>query len=200
MSNYIYPSIYNKYAELNLHSTPKIKRKYLPDSDEYKYYFKLLNHIKKCGIVRFETKLKSRLLSYLNQQLYGRIDMKILRETHEELLNVPNKLQVSKFDLMTISEQLLVAGLCPTVRSANTTAFYAVRWSHGEQFDLSKSQVQHHRCILRKIGIDLALPCDPSKFTYIKQTSESVIELSDFVAPSFYQKVNRNFTITKSLH
>lgn len=200
ISNYIYPSIYNKYAELNIHSTPKIKRKYNYQSDEYKYYFKLLEHIKKCGIVRFETKLKARLLNYLNCQLYGRIDMKILENTHNELLNVPNKLQVAKFDLLTISEQLLVSHLSKTARSANTTAFYAVRWSHGEIFDLSKTQVQHHRCVLRKIGIDISLPCDPSKFTYIKQTSESTIELSDFVIPNFYNKVNRNFTITKTLH
>jgi len=200
LSSYIYPSIYNKHAELILHTSKFIKNNFDTESLEYKYFNKLLTFVKKTGVVRFETKLRSRLLTYLNQKLYGRIDMNILRETHNELLNIPNKLQVTSFDLHTIADQLVQNGILPTMRRANTTAFYAVRWSHGEIFDLSKSQVKIHRSYLRKIGIDISLPCDTSKFTFIKQTSEKIIELKDVELPDFYQLPNRNIFIPKTLN
>ncbi len=65
---------------------------------------------------------------------------------------------------------------------------YAYQWSHGQVFDLNKSQVQTHRARLRKIGIDIAEVCDMTKHSpvFIKRATE--IEVSDLQIPDWYQR------------
>ena len=93
-------------------------------------------------------------------------------------------------DFETISETLLSAGIVDTVRSANTTAMYALQWSHGQVFDLSKRQVKEHRSRLRKIGIDIANKCDLSKFSPVKVVSSREIKVSNLIVPDWYKLPN----------
>jgi hypothetical protein len=57
----------------------------------------------------------------------------------------------------------------------------------GQHFDLAKSQVQTHRCRLRKIGIDIAEACDVSRHSvvHIKRTIE--INPQPMTIPDWYK-------------
>lgn len=186
-STLIYPSVYNKAFELSLHALPKLKRTHGEDSAEYRYLKKVISFCEDLGVVRFEQKLKSAFLRRNDLQHYGFEDINKLRAVHEDFLKLPDRLQVDAMTFETITEQLINQGVCSNTRSANTTTLYAIQWMHGQTFDLSKKQVQTHRARLRKIGIDIALPCDVSKFSLVTVTSARKIQLGNLVAPSWYK-------------
>lgn len=187
-STLIYPSVYNKAFELTLHSLPKIQRSHGADSPQYRYLERVIKYCDEQGVVRFEQKVKSAFLRRNGLQFYGFEDVEKLRVIHEEFLKLPDKLQVEAMTFETITEQLISAGVCKDTRSANTTTIYAIQWMHGHKFDLQKSQVKIHRARLRQIGIDIALPCDVSKFSLVTVTSARKIQLGNLVAPSWYQQ------------
>ncbi|TGZ98186.1 phage/plasmid replication domain-containing protein, partial [Rodentibacter pneumotropicus] len=137
-------------------------------SEQYQQLIKVIEYCKEQGIARFEQKLKSRFLKRENLHFYGLSDYSRLRELNKEFLNIDKKLKVTAMNFETISETLINSGVVETVKAANTTAMYALQWSHGQVFDLSKRQVKVHRARLRKIGIDIANKCDISKFSPVK--------------------------------
>lgn len=61
-------------------------------------------------------------------------------------------------EFLDIPNLLIDRGVVKSLTAANSTAMYAVRWSQGEVFDLSNSQVALNRARLRKIGLDIAKP------------------------------------------
>ncbi|MBM9947403.1 hypothetical protein JTL86_34210, partial [Pseudomonas aeruginosa] len=68
-------------------------------------------------------------------------------------------------DLATISQQLIAEGVVTSTYAANMTAMVAINWSNGQPFDKNNRPLQKHRARLRQIGIDIANPCDTSRFT-----------------------------------
>lgn len=187
-STLIYPSVYNKAFELELHALPKIKRSHGVESDEYKYLQSVIDYCNQHGVVRFEQKLKSAFLRRNNMQFYGLSNFKALRAVHDEFINLHKKLKVESMTLESITQQLLNAGICETWRSANVTTMYAIQWMHGHQFDFSKSQVKTHRARLRKIGIDIAMPCDVTKFSLVTVKEAKQITVGQLVAPTWYRR------------
>lgn len=189
-ANLIYPSVYNKAYELELHSLNKIKNKFGEQSQEYKHLLKVIDYCKSNGVARFELKLKSRYLQRENLNFYGLSDYSKLKKLSNEFIHIDEKLKVTAMDFETISETLLNNGVVDTVRSANTTAMYALQWSHGQVFDLSKSQVKVMRGRLRKIGIDIGRKCDLSKFSPVKVVSTREINVSNLIVPNWYKLPN----------
>jgi hypothetical protein len=189
----IYPSIYNKAYELRLHALPKILRKFGDESDEYQYLLKVITYCEAFGVVRFEQKIKSEFLRRENLNIYGQADLTLLNDIHTDFLNLDKKLQVEKMSLENISERLLREGICDSVRAANTTSLYAIQWASGASFDFNKSQVKNHRARLRKIGIDIALVCDVSKFSLVQVRETKTINLSYLPVPSWYRKAEQNY-------
>ncbi|MGL5267592.1 MAG: phage/plasmid replication domain-containing protein, partial [Plesiomonas shigelloides] len=102
--------------------------------------------------------------------------------------DLDKRLVVTAMDFETISERLISSGVVDTVRTANTTANYALQWMHGHTFDLAKKQVQTHRARLRKIGIDIAQPCNISKFSPVFVRSAREIKVSDCAIPEWYKR------------
>ncbi len=184
----IYPSVYDKANEIALHAIPKAKRRFGSDSDEVKYLFNLHNYLHFHGVVRFEQKLKSEFLRRNNYCFYGLFSESAFRDIHEEFLNIDRKLQVENMSLETISARLIREGICDNTRSANTTTLYAIQWMHGERFDFSKSQVKTHRARLRKIGIDIALPCDLTKFSLVNVKWSQAVEVKNLPIPDWYRR------------
>lgn len=186
--NLIYPCVYNKASELELHSLSKIKNKFGIDSSEYKYLLNVIDYCRESGIVRFEQKLKSRFLQRKGLCYWGLSDYSSLKLLQDEFVELDKKISVTSMDFETISEHLISQGVVDSLRSANTTAMYAIQWMYGHSFDLNKKQVQTHRARLRKIGIDIAQKCNISKFSpvVVKHTRE--ITVSDCVIPSWYIK------------
>lgn len=183
----IYPTVYNKAHELELHSVTKIKNKFGENSNELSYLNNVINYCKQHGVVRFEQKLKSRFLKRENLHYWGLSDYRRLNELHNEFLDLDKKLSVNAMDFETISEQLLRHGVVETTRSANTTAMYAIHWMHGQTFNFNKKAVQTHRARLRKIGIDIMQRCNLAKFSPVTVREIRQVQVSDCPIPSWYE-------------
>ncbi len=192
----MYPSVYDKAHELRLHSLEKIARKYGPESDEYHYLNMIIDFCDLHGIVRFEQKLKGKLLTRLNARYWGLFSEDVFKPVHEEFLNIDEKLQVTSMTIEGISERLIRLGVVDTTRAANTTALYAIQWMHGQTFDLTKRQVQQHRSRLRKLGLDIARPCNISQNSpvYIRKAKEVVV--SEVTAPDWYRHADAKPQLT----
>jgi hypothetical protein len=183
----IYPTVYNKAHELELHSLTKIKNKFGENSNELNYLNDVIDYCKQNGVVRFEQKLKSRYLQKHNLHYWGLADYTQLNKLHDEFLDLDKKLQVNAMDFETISEQLIRCGVVDTTRSANTTSMYAIQWMHGQTFDFNKKAVQTHRARLRKIGIDIAQRCNLAKFSPVTVREIRQVQVSDCPIPDWYQ-------------
>jgi hypothetical protein len=183
----IYPSVYNKAYELALHSLPKIRRMFGESSDQYRYLLDVIDYCRAAGVVRFELKLKSEFLSRERMRFWGLSDFSPLTHVFEDFYHLDNRLQVEAMNLETITETLLNSGVCPNRLSANTTTLYAIQWMHGEIFDLSKSAVKKHRARLRAIGIDIARPCDLTKFSLVNVVSTKTIFTRPLDIPAWYK-------------
>ncbi|HAT2715964.1 TPA: DNA replication protein [Aeromonas hydrophila] len=171
---------------MELHSLGKIARKFGDDSNEMRHLQNIIGYCRSVGLVRFEQKLKSRYLQRNNLQYWGLSDYSPLETLMNDFINIDQKLSVTSMDFETISERLLTLGIVDTTRAANTTAMYALQWMHGQNFDLSKTQIQTHRARLRKIGIDIATKCNISKFSPIFVTARREVKSNIAVPPSWY--------------
>lgn len=189
-SSLIYPSVYNKAYELQLHTMPKIKKTHGIDSDEYKYLEKVVNYCEQNGVARFEQKLKSAFLRRNDLNFYGFEDIQTIRNLHTDFLNIHRKMKVEAMTLESITQQLVNYGVCPNTRSANATTIYAIQWMHGQTFDLNKKQVKVHRARLRQIGIDIARPCDITKFSMIVVKEAKEIRVGHLMVPRWYKRAN----------
>jgi len=191
----VYPSVYNKANEIALHTLPKVKRSFGDDSQEYQYLLQLIEYCKSEGVARFELKLKSEFLRRSDACFWGLFDESIFRSVHDDFLKLDEKLQVEAMDIETISEKLIREGICETTRSANTTTLYVIQWMHGHRFDFSKTQVQTHRARLRKIGIDIALPCDLTKFSLVSVRSSSSVVVRPLSVPAWYRRAENHLKL-----
>ena len=188
-SNLIYASAYDKAYELKLHTIPKIKRMFGENSKEFKYLEQVISYCEDNGIVRFEQKLKRRFLQKNKHCFYGLSNPSFLNKLQDEFLSVDKKLQVEAMTLENISQQLISSKIVSSTKAANTTAMYAMQWMMGSQFDFNKSQIQTHRARLRQIGIDIANPCDISRFSPVKVVRARKIEVNDnLIIPDWYQQ------------
>lgn len=182
----IYPTVYNKAYEMELHSLGKITRAFGDESDQVLHIQNIIEYCRAVGLVRFELKLKNRYLQRNNLQYWGLSDYSSLESLMNEFTNIDHKLSVTAMDFETISERLLTSGIVDTTRAANTTAMYAIQWMHGHDFDLNKKAVQTHRARLRKIGIDIATKCNISKFSPVFVTACREVKSNIATPPSWY--------------
>lgn len=182
----IYPTVYNKAYEMELHSLGKIARNFGDDSNEVRQLQNIIGYCRSVGLVRFELKLKNRYLQRNNMQYWGLSDYSPLETLINEFINIDQKLSVTSMDFETISERLLTLGIVETTRAANTTAMHAIQWMHGQNFDLSKRAIQTHRARLRHIGIDISTKCNISKFSPIFVTARREVKSNIAVPPSWY--------------
>ncbi len=186
----IYPTVYNKAHELQLHALNKLINRFGECSHEVNYLKKIMDYCITNGVVRFEQKLKSRFLQKNNLMYWGISDFGTLNKLHDDFISIDKKLMVTAMDFDTISDFLIKEGVVDSIRSANTTAMYAIQWMHGHFFDFNKKQVQVHRARLRKIGIDIAQRCNVSKFTPVFVRNSREIVVSDAEIPDWYIRPN----------
>lgn len=196
----VYCTVYDKAFELELHALPKIKA---AKNDLVTHQLvKVISHCTESGVLRRESKIKSRKLRREGLQYYGApyLDRQQTRKTtrtyrshdylikriHKNVMQVGDKLKVDKMDIKTISQTLIAEHIVESTKAANTTCQYALAWMHGEEFDTTKSQVKIHRARLRKIGIDIAFPCDLSNFSPVIVKHVEEITIKDLPMPSWY--------------
>ena len=186
-----YRKAYDKAFEMNQNCLPKIKRVFGEDSPEYKYVLRVKNYCSQEGVVRMEQELKSEYLQREALCYWGLFDERRLAELHSEFLKIDEKLKVTAMDIVSIAEQLVAEGVCPTLRSARTTASYALEWMSGtSNLDFSKSQVKTHAAFLNRIGINIRNACDTSRFApvFVRQCRE--VTKSTLAVPTWYQRPN----------
>ena len=188
----MYRKAYCKAFEMELHLLPKIKRAFGDKSTEFKYVTDLIEIVKSQNTVRLEQGLKSRYLQKHDLNNWGLFNEKRLIEIHQEFISVFEKLEVPEMNVHTIASRLVKDGICPSTRSAHTTAFYAMEWAHGTVFDLSKSSVKTHRARLRKIGIDIAQEFSSEKYQPVTIERKAPIQISTFQVPIWYTKPTQN--------
>lgn len=182
----LYPSVYDKAYELELHLLPKIERKYGKQSTEARYVKQVITYCRDEGIARFEQKLHSEWLTRHGCKFWGLFDLRELEQVHNEFLSIDERLQVTAMDFETISERLLREGLVTNVKAANATCMYALQWAHGQKFDFNKSQVKTHRARLRRIGIDIAEPFVAEKHCIVQVRRSVEIEVRETTVPHWY--------------
>lgn len=183
----IYPSVYCKHNEIDLHQLPKIKRQYGGDSDFYKSVLAVRNYCYESGAIRHEQKLKAEFLRREGFRYYGLFKENDIFEFHEKFIGLDKRIGGNAMSLESISEQLISNQIVESTKAANTTSMYAIEWMMGKRFDLTKSQVKTHRARLRKIGIDIANPCDLSRFSPVKVVSQRELIRDTLQVPSWYQ-------------
>jgi len=184
----VYPGNYAKAAELDAHLLPKVKRSFGEDSEEYSYVRRLRDWCASVGMVRSEIKLRGEYLKREGLAFWGLFDEAKLGEIHGEFLQVGDKMTLNAYDTVSITQELIDKGHCKSVQAAGRTAGYAYEWMHGATFDLNKTQVQKHRALLRKIGIDIKLPFDSTRcgVVFIRNVREVERTFQQDI-PSFYR-------------
>ncbi|MGN2407755.1 phage/plasmid replication domain-containing protein [Pseudomonas syringae] len=186
-----YRKAYDKTFEMDQNCLPKIKRVFGEESQEYKYVQRVKNYCAQEGVVRMEQELKSEYLQREALCYWGLFDERRLAELHSEFLKIDEKLKVTAMDIVSIAEQLIAEGVCETLRSARTTASYALEWMSGtSNIDFSKSQVKGHAAKLNRIGINIRNACDTSRFApvFVRQCRE--VTKSTLAVPTWYQRPN----------
>lgn len=186
----VYANVYGKAHDMELHLLPKIKRLHGEDSEEVRYLQRLIEYCKEQGVARAEQKFKSSFLRRHNLRFWGLFDEGQLFSAHKEFRKLDEKLQVTAMELETVAERLLSEGIVENVKAANTTAMYALEWSHGQTFDVTKRQVQQHRSRLRKIGIDIKFPFDADKHCLISVKKATEVVVQPLQIPSWYRRAS----------
>lgn len=184
-----YRKVYDKAFELGEHLRPRVARMFGEESEELAYVDRLISYCTAHGVVRQEQELKQEFLSREGLRFWGLFNEQRLRDIHSEFLAVDEKLKVTAMDLVTISQQLIAEKVVDSTYAANMTAMVAINWSNGQVFDLAKSAVKKHRARLRRIGIDIANPCDTSRFTpvIVRQVRE-VTKTYELPIPEWYRR------------
>ena len=185
-----YRKAYDKAFEMDQNILPKIKRLYGDQSPEFAYVSRVRNYCAEQGVVRMEQELKSEFLQRECLSYWGLINERRFAELHDEFLKIDERLKVTAMDIVSISGQLVAEGLCPNLRSARTTASYALEWMTGAQLDFKKKQVNTHAALLNKIGINIRNACDTSRFApvFVRQCRE--INKQPLAMPAWYKRPN----------
>jgi hypothetical protein len=185
-----YRKAYDKAFEMDQNLLPKIKRLHGENSPEYSYVKQVRDYCFHNGVVRMEQELKNEYLQREGLSFWGLFDEKRLPELHKEFLKIDERLKVTAMDIVSISGQLVAEGICDNLRSARTTASYALEWMTGADLDFSKKQVNTHAAKLNRIGINIRNACDTSRFApvFVRQCRE--VEKSPLTIPNWYRRAN----------
>lgn len=191
----IYPSVYDKAHELAKHALPNIKRKFGDTSDEYNYLNQIIEYCRINGVTRHELKLNSPYLKKHNLCYYGLSDFSSLSSIFSEFMDIDQKLKVNHMDLITITQSLLDNGICANTKSANAIALYAINWMNGKSYTdeikaATNGALLRARAALRKIGIDIAKPCNILTFSPVIVREVKEITRQPLKEPSFYRPVS----------
>jgi hypothetical protein len=186
-----YRKAYDKAFEILDKHLPKVKRAFGENSAEFKYAQDIYQYASDIGIVRLEQELKNEFLSREKLCFWGLFDEGKYLSLHTEFLSVDERLKVTKMDIASIAQQLLLEQIVDTTRSANTTAWYAHLWMTGQEIDFSKSQSKVHAARLNRIGINIRNACDIANFSnvFIREMRE-INPVKCIAPPSWYKRPN----------
>ena len=186
-----YRKAYDKGFEILKHHLPKVKRAFGESSPEFKYAQDIYNYALETGIVRLEQELKSEFLSRERLCFWGLFDEGEYLTLHKEFLGVDERLKVTKMDMASIAQQLLLENIVDTPRAANVTASYAHLWMHGQEIVCSQRSFETHAARLNRIGINIRNSCDLTTFStvFIREMRE-INPIKGIAPPTWYKRPN----------
>lgn len=186
-----YRKAYDKAFEILHKHMPKVKRAFGEGSLEFKYAQDIYNYALEAGIVRLEQELKSEFLSREGLSFWGLFDEGKYLTLHKEFLGVDERLKVTKMDMASIAQQLLLENIVDTPRAANVTASYAHLWMHGQEIVCSQRSFETHAARLNRIGINIRNSCDLTTFStvFIREMRE-INPVKGIAPPSWYKRPN----------
>jgi len=187
----IRPIVYNKEAELKKHLLPAITKLFGKESQEAATVERLIEYCRSNGITRHELNLKSEWLARSGFRFWGLFDENHLQPIHAEFLNMQNKLQISHTQTEPVADRLIRLGICNSRQSANATASVYLQWLHGHCFSVKGSSLRTHRARLRRIGVEIANPCDLTKFASIHVIGSRDVVSRPAEVPDWYQMPKR---------
>src|SRR5690606_12416110 len=112
-----YRKAYDKAFEISLNLLPKVKRAYGEDSPEYAYVSRVQRYCEEQGVVRFEHELKAEFLKRKQLAYWGLFDEGHFAKLHDEFLGVDSRLKVNAMDMVTVSQQLIIEGICTNTKA-----------------------------------------------------------------------------------
>tara|TARA_R110002073_G_scaffold93196_1_gene217849 strand:+ start:1520 stop:2659 length:1140 start_codon:yes stop_codon:yes gene_type:complete len=183
-STYRYDKLYIKAEDLIAHRAKRLKQ---ASPRQIRYYERLIEHCKDCGIVREEQSKKASFLKkHGTLAFYGIAQEQDYLPYLNDIETALRRLEVSYMTYETIAERLIEEGICASTQSANATESYALKWLHGSPLDKSKSQYHVHRARLLELGVDISMPHDISRLPP-QIRSHEVIDLKLAEVPDWYQ-------------
>lgn len=184
-----YRKAYNKANEMQLKHLPKVKRAFGENSPEFLYAQSLYDYAKEIGIVRLEQELKGEFLSREKLCYWGLFDEGKFKTLHAEFVGVDQRLKVTKMDMVSIAQQLLLEGVVESTRAANITATYAMMWMHGQELMMSERSFNTHAARLNKIGINIRNTPDLTTFStvFIRDMKE-INPVKGIAPPAWYKR------------
>jgi hypothetical protein len=184
-----YRKAYDKAFEILDKHLPKVKRAFGDNSPEFKYAQDIYQYALDTGIVRLEQELKSEYLSREKLCFWGLFDEGKYSALHTEFLGVDERLKVTKMDMVSIAQQLLLEKVVDSTRAANLTASYALLWMHGQEIVCSQRSFETHAARLNRIGINIRNSCDLTTFStvFIREMQE-INPVKGIAPPSWYKR------------
>jgi hypothetical protein len=182
-STYRYVKVYTKTADLLRHQKKHTKG---GTFDDMQYYDDLLQYTAGMGVVREEHSFKREYLARHDLCAYGMVKESDFAEELQVITEIRKRLEVSKMTYETIAQQLLEAGICKSMQSANSTNMAYLMWLHGEHSQLSRSQFKVHKARLLQIGIDISQKLDISRAP-LRLKSCDIIEVKELQMPDWYR-------------
>jgi hypothetical protein len=184
-----YRKAYDKSFEMFDKHLPKVKRAFGDHSAEFKYSQDIYQYALEIGIVRLEQELKSEYLSREKLCFWGLFDEGKYFALHTEFLSVDERLKVTKMDMVSIAQQLLLEKVVDSTRAANLTASYALLWMHGQEIVCSQRSFETHAARLNRIGINIRNTCDLTTCStvFIREMRE-INPVKGIAPPSWYKR------------
>jgi hypothetical protein len=182
-SEYTYRKVYCKSFDLKKHRGKRLKG--VSDTD-YDYYDALTAWCDEIGMLREEHSFKQKFMRRHELQYYG-----ITRESdfYSHLGDIEQAMQRlsvmnTRYDM--IANKLIEEGVVKSVQAANSTQCVYLKWLHGDDLGMGKSQFYEHRRRLLSLGIDISLPNDMTRTPLTIRTNE-LIDVQVVTPPAWYR-------------
>lgn len=182
-SEYLYKKVYCKSFDLRKHKRKRLKE---ATQQQIEYYEQLINWCDDIGMLREEHSFKQTFLRRKKLCFYGLTREEDFNQHMTDIENVTKRFTVmnTKYDM--ISDSLIEQQIVKSQQAANATQCVYLKWLHGDDLGLGKSQFYTHRSRLLSLGIDISMPHDVTRMP-LQIRNNQLIDIQLVTPPDWYQ-------------
>jgi len=182
-SEYTYRKVYRKAFDLTKHRGKRLKE---ASDAEVTYYDRLTAWCDEIGMLREEHSFKQKFLRRHELHFYGLVQESDFHRHLDDIEQAMQRLSVMNTRYDMISDKLMEQGIVKARQAANSTQCVYLKWLHGDDLGLGKSQFYEHRRRLLALGIDISLPNDMTRTPLTIRTNE-LIDVKAVTPPDWYR-------------